>query len=207
MKISKFMFAVAITTLSLSTNAQELTAQPTGVGVKPNTENVSSDNEQTISYSGWKKDVTTISANYLGRFGKQATLNIDIRYNIFDVGGGYTVSGIDGWHLYAGVGYRYCFNRNIYIDGAAGVIYNHSTIESKEYEGSETYYIFGKPHTRDKYKMVKHSDGAFGLYVLPRLNIVANKGFGLSIGYMMTAPKLKFDGFFDYGAVVLGIVY
>lgn len=211
MKPSKIFLTFIIAAVSLSAGARKSLTQETPKEEIKTEENALTEKPEKSDVepefkAGWKKKVTDFSFNYIGRFEKTATLNYDMRINIFNVGGGYTVSGGNGWHIYAGAGYRYCFTQNIFIDGAAGIMYEHASYEITNKE-TETYYVFGTPHTREKITKEKHGIDNVGLYVLPRLGFVTKKGLGIQIGYMMTAPKLKFDRFFDGGAVVLGVVF
>lgn len=141
---------------------------------------------------GFDTESGSFSFNYLGRFKKAATINYDMRIRMVNVGGGYNVSGPDGWHVYAGLGAQYNLTPNVYLEGAVGPIYAHSKYEW--YDKSEK-------------KTKSEGSGAFGGYLCPRIAFVTNKGWGIHIGYMMTAPKMKFDGFFDNGSVMLGLVF
>ncbi len=204
MKRIKLFLVLALSIATLSGNAQ-LVNQLTET--RSSSKNVNSSDSDEFT-PGWHKSATSFSFNYIGRFEKDVTLNYDMRLSMVDIGGGYKVAGEgNGWHIYGGVGQRYYFNRNIFVDASLGVMYNHGSYEYRKYVGQETYYIFNKPHTRDKYETVKESSGAVGLYLLPRIGLVTGKGWGLNIGYMMNAPKFKFDGFFDNGGIVLGIVF
>lgn len=196
-----------LTGFSLSANAQ-IVSSLTKTDVNPqHTEQQESANEED-NHKGWQKKASSFSFNYMGRFEKVAIVNYDMRLYMFNVGGSYTVSGdIDGWNIYIGAAQRYYVNRNFYIDAAVGPIYSHSSFEYRVYDGQETYYIFNKPYTRDRYRTEKVSSGGVGLYLLPRIGLITNKGWGINIGYMMSAPKFKFDGFFNNGSIMLGIVF
>lgn len=203
MKRIKLLLSLLLSVAALSGNAQLVNALTKAETSEDTQKEASKDNFTP----GWHKSASSFSFNYMGRFEKGAAVNYDMRFSMINLGGSYTVSGGNGWNVYAGVAQRYYFNRNIYVDGAIGGIYSHSSYEYKKYVGQETYYIFNKPYTRDKYEYVKESAGAFGLYVLPRIGLVTGKGWGINIGYMMGAPKFKFDGFFDNGTVMLGLVF
>lgn len=175
-------------------------------GAVSETPEAKNDTTENVIRHGWYKGAGTVSFNYMGRFESAASVNMDYRFNIVNIGGYYTVSGpMDGWGAYLGLGTRYYLTPSIYIDGAAGLIYGHSSYEYKQCVGQETDYIFNRPYTHDVYETKKESNGNFGLYVLPRVSFMVFKGVGINIGYMMAAPKMKFDGFFDNGSIMLGI--
>lgn len=150
---------------------------------------VKTESTPTEEHKGWYNNGGSMSFNYLGRFESAAAINYDWRIKCVNVGVNYTVSGGDGWGAYAGLGTRYYLDPSVFIDGAAGMIFGHS---SYEYRVS-------------KYETKKESSNSFGLYVLPRISLIVFKGVGINIGYMMAAPKMKFDGFFENGSVMLGI--
>lgn len=201
MRIFKIMTVALAFGASVAANAAEgRTLTQTAVG-----DSVKTAEENTVVEHKGRYQASSFSFNYLGRFSKAAAIDFDLRVNWLNIGGGYNVSGGNGWRIYAGIGQRYYFDNNVFIDGAAGLMFGHSSYEYRAYVGQETYYIFNKPYTRDKYETRKESNNAVGLYVLPRLGFATNKGWGISIGYFMCAPKMKFDGFFDDGAVMLGI--
>lgn len=200
------LLAVLLSVLALSGHAQLNNGMLGGANDSRSIKTSGSSDEDFTP--GWKKSASSFSFNYIGRFKKAATINYDMRLSMIDVGGGYQITGEgNAWHAYLGVAQRYYINRNIYIDAAIGPSYSHSSFEYKVYDGQETYYVFNKPHYRDKYHTEKSSAGGFGLYFLPRIGLVTGKGWGINIGYMMMAPKFKFDGFFDNGSVMLGVVF
>lgn len=118
-----------------------------------------------------------------------------------------SISGGDSWNIYAGAAHRYYFTKGLFIDGAVGPYFAHSSYQYRELVGQVKHTTLGKVWYSDKYETKKDSDSSFGVYVLPRLGLLVGKGWGINIGYMMMAPKFKFDGFFKYGDVMLGLMY
>lgn len=188
-------------------NETDSVVMPTLVStVTKTTTTTTSEKKEEVEKKGFMP-ATSFGFNYMGRFEKAAALNMDFRFSYVNIGGGYSVSGGDGWNIYAGAAERYYFSRNFFIDAAVGPIFAHSSISYKAYVGQEAYTILGRTYYRDKYETKKESYNSFGVYLLPRLGIALGSGWGINIGYMMSAPKFKFDGFFDNGTVMLGLIF
>lgn len=205
MKFIKLLLTIAIVLSITPCNAQ-LANNIESPTESTTTQSSREDTEEDNFTHGFKK-ASSGSINYMGQFKKAAGLNLDFRFSYFNIGGGMSVSGGDSWNIYAGAAHRYYFTKGLFIDGAIGPCFSHSSYEYRALVGQVKHTTLGKVWYSDKYETKKESNSAFGMYVLPRLGLLVCKGWGINIGYMMTAPKFKFDGFFKYGDVMLGLMY
>lgn len=201
--MKKILFIICMLSLSMSVSAQLV-------------KRIANNAEKTDSISkvatDEKKDGApgSLAIYYAGKFEKAATVGMTLRFRPIELGGTYQVSGGNMWTINLGAFADYKVANGVYIEGAAGLMYGHSSFEYRVEDGKEAYTIGTGKHQqtyyRTKYKTVKESDSAFGMYVEPRLFLVNKKGTGIFIGYHFGFEEFKFDNLDKRGVITLGVV-
>ena len=107
-----------------------------------------------------------------------------------------TVTSNESWSVGVGYNYRYWLAKSLYIEGQAGVEYAHATLKYKD----------------DNKKIVKDSNGDFGLFLSPRIGLNLFKlwdcDWGVVAGYRWDFNKFKFSKEYtsDYFTIGLSVV-
>lgn len=118
-----------------------------------------------------------------------------------------TMRNATGWKVRMGGNYHLKYKR-LSFDAGIGILYNHFSYEypSGSHEVEHSSIALGD-YTTTVNDWSKDSNGDFGLYVNPRVNIEVYKSFGITASYRWDFNKFKFDEISTDDFFTVGLVF
>lgn len=172
------------------------------------------DNEQPKQENKLEaKDVSEGQFYYAGKFEKTADIGLNIRAGFVEFGGAIQVAGPgDSWKVNLGGAYRCYIADNVFVEGAAGLYYGHSSYSYSESNTTSRNKVapldirHNGSYSSTTTETKKDSSGGVGAYLTPRLGIIVSNGWGIYAAYEWDFYEFKFDNFDKRGYWKLGIV-